>query len=129
MSNPLQRQVGGDHYRTMKIQPIEFATVNRLDPCAFSILKYVSRHRTKLGRQDVEKAIHFFDLRCSLPGVKVIPAPKVLFGTYCRANELPAADAIVVQVLGEWVQGYALDSEMRHTLDQLLSEYDEEPES
>lgn len=128
MNDPLQKQVGGDWYRKMKIQPVEFATINQLDPCAFSILKYVSRHRSKDGRRDVEKAKHFFELRCALPGVKTIPHPRVSFSVYCIANNLPVADANAVKTLGDWARGYAMPHAMEEALDRLLDEYTNENE-
>jgi len=65
----LTEQVGGDHYRKMAIQPVQFAHANGYDPCTFSILKYVSRHREKGGVQDLRKAAHFVRLRSDLTRV------------------------------------------------------------
>ncbi len=56
------KQVGGDHYRTMTIQPVEFIHANGIGYMEGSVIKYVSRHRAKGGRQDLEKAIHFLQL-------------------------------------------------------------------
>ncbi len=50
-------QIGGDHYKKMKIQPLEYSMANGLNACEHSVVKYVSRHRAKNGRQDLEKAI------------------------------------------------------------------------
>jgi hypothetical protein len=55
--SPMQSQVGGDHYSKMKIQPLEYSMANNLNACEHSVVKYVSRHRSKNGRQDLEKAI------------------------------------------------------------------------
>ncbi len=54
----LDKQVGGDHYKKMKIQPLEYCQKNELNVCESFVVKYVSRHRFKNGRQDIEKAIH-----------------------------------------------------------------------
>ena len=62
----LDTQVGGGHYKDMKIQPIEFAQANELNPCEFSVLKYICRHRRKNGLEDLEKAKHFLDLLIDL---------------------------------------------------------------
>lgn len=62
----LESQVGGDHYASMKIQPIEFAHANRLGPCETLALRYICRHRNKNGRQDIEKAIHVLELLLEL---------------------------------------------------------------
>ena len=56
------KQVGGDHYRSLAIQPTEYCHKNRLGFCESSVVKYVTRHRAKNGRQDLEKAIHFLHL-------------------------------------------------------------------
>lgn len=55
-------QVGGDHYKTMPIQPMEFSMKNKLDPCQHTIIKYVTRFRDKGGIQDLEKAKHVIDM-------------------------------------------------------------------
>ena len=54
----LDIQIDGDHYKQMKIQPIEFAMANNLDMCQALIIKYVVRHENKGGEADLEKAIH-----------------------------------------------------------------------
>lgn len=58
----LDTQVGGDHYKTMKIQPVEYIHRNGIGFCEGSIIKYVSRWRGKNGLQDLKKARHFLDL-------------------------------------------------------------------
>lgn len=60
--NPLDRQVGGAHYKNMKIQPVEFITANDIGFLEGNIIKYVCRHATKNGAQDVEKIIHYAQL-------------------------------------------------------------------
>ncbi len=60
--NPLDAQVGGQHYKDMPIQPVEFCQKNRLTYCESNVIKYVCRHRAKNGRQDIEKAIHYLQL-------------------------------------------------------------------
>jgi len=62
----LATQEGGDHYKTMAIQPIEYSFANKLDPCQHTIIKYISRFRNKNGREDLEKAKHCIDLLIQL---------------------------------------------------------------
>lgn len=64
MINPLilDEQIGGDHYKTMRIQPVVFCQVNRLGFCEASAIKYICRHGKKGGRQDLAKAIHFLKI-------------------------------------------------------------------
>lgn len=62
MSDALKQQVGGDHYKHLKIQPMEYSMANKLDACQHTIIKYVTRFRDKGGIQDLEKAKHCIDL-------------------------------------------------------------------
>ena len=57
-----EKQVAGTHYREFAIQPSEFVHRNGLGWCEGNAIKYVSRHRSKNGRQDIEKAIHYLQL-------------------------------------------------------------------
>lgn len=51
-------QIGGDHYSRMVIQPIAYCELNGFDCLQQMVIKYVSRHKFKNGKQDIEKAIH-----------------------------------------------------------------------
>lgn len=53
----LKEQVGGSHYKDMKIQPLEYSMANNLNACEHNIIKYVSRHRNKGGKKDLLKLI------------------------------------------------------------------------
>lgn len=64
--NATQKQVGGSHYKDLPIQPAVYCQKNRLGFCESSIVKYVTRHRSKDGRKDIEKAIHFLELLLEL---------------------------------------------------------------
>ncbi len=59
---PSQIQVGGSHYSKMKIQPIEFIYENNIPYMEANVIKYVCRHKSKNGLQDLEKAKHYIDL-------------------------------------------------------------------
>ncbi len=61
-NNPLDVQVGGDHYKHYSIQPVEYAMANNLNVCQASVVKYVTRYKDKGGVEDLEKAIHFLRL-------------------------------------------------------------------
>lgn len=58
----LDTQVGGDHYKSMPIQPMQYSMKNGLDACQHTIIKYVTRFREKGGIQDLEKAKHVIDM-------------------------------------------------------------------
>lgn len=64
-TNPLDTQVGGDHYKTMKIQPFEFSMANNFNAGQHSIVKYVSRYKNKNQFEDLKKAHHFLELMMS----------------------------------------------------------------
>ena len=57
-----EKQIGGDHYKTMAIQPSEFIHKNRLSWCEGNAIKYICRHAQKNGVQDIDKAIHYLEL-------------------------------------------------------------------
>lgn len=63
---PLQKQVGGDHYKKMKIQPVEFIFANQIPYLEGNVIKYISRWRDKGGMADLEKARHYIDLLIEL---------------------------------------------------------------
>lgn len=56
------KQVGGNHYKDMPIQPAKFALENKLDYCQANAIKYICRHEHKNGKEDLEKAKHYIDL-------------------------------------------------------------------
>ena len=62
MSNPYNKQVGGDHYQNMKIQPAEFINKNQMKFAEGNAIKYICRHVNKGGLQDLEKAKHYIDM-------------------------------------------------------------------
>lgn len=66
----LDVQVAGNHYKDLKIQPIEYIHANNLPFAEGSVIKYVSRWRSKGGIKDLEKAKHFIELLIELEGKK-----------------------------------------------------------
>jgi hypothetical protein len=58
----LAKQVGGNHYANMAIQPVEFITANNLGFLEGNVVKYICRHYTKNGAEDIKKAIHYCEL-------------------------------------------------------------------
>ena len=58
----LDSQVGGNHYKDMAIQPIEYIHRNGLGFIEGCVVKYVSRWRSKGGIEDLKKARHFLDM-------------------------------------------------------------------
>lgn len=65
-ASALDRQEGGNHYKNMAIQPIEFTHKNNLNFCQGNIIKYASRYKNKNGAQDLKKVIHYAELLIEL---------------------------------------------------------------
>lgn len=63
-NNPLETQVGGDHYKNFKIQPIEYSMKNNLNFIQGDIIKRITRYNIPggKGKQDLEKIKHEIDL-------------------------------------------------------------------
>ena len=59
---PQNKQIGGSHYKKMKIQPYEFISKNNLSFFQGNVVKYVGRSLNKNGIQDLEKIIHYCEL-------------------------------------------------------------------
>jgi UDP-3-O-acyl-N-acetylglucosamine deacetylase len=64
----LATQVGGDHYKKLKIQPVEYIHANNIPFMEGSAIKYLTRWRDKGGTADLLKAKHFIDLLLQLEG-------------------------------------------------------------
>jgi len=62
----LNTQVGGDHYKKLKIQPVEYMHANGIPFIEGCIIKYASRWRDKGGIADLEKIKHFAQLLIDL---------------------------------------------------------------
>jgi len=60
--NSLEDQIGGKHYRSMKIQPAEFINENKLLFAEGNAIKYICRHSLKGKQEDIKKAIHYLEM-------------------------------------------------------------------
>ena len=69
-ASALQVQQGGQHYKTLAIQPVEYIHKNNIGFCEGSAIKYLTRWREKGGLQDLKKAKHFIDLLIELEGLE-----------------------------------------------------------
>ena len=58
----LLKQVGGNHYKKMTIQPAEFINKNKLLFAEGNAIKYICRHSSKGKLQDIDKAIHYLEM-------------------------------------------------------------------
>ena len=66
MTNALEKQEGGNHYKDYSIQPIEYIHANNIPFAEGCAIKYLTRWRDKGGIKDLEKARHFLDLLIDL---------------------------------------------------------------
>lgn len=57
-----ERQTGGDHYKKLKIQPMQYSLANNLNYAQANTIKYVTRYKDKNGIEDLKKAIHCIEL-------------------------------------------------------------------
>ena len=55
-------QIGGDHYKNLPIQPIEYCQRNGLGAVESFVVKYVTRWKAKGGVDDLRKAIHLLEM-------------------------------------------------------------------
>jgi hypothetical protein len=56
------KQVGGDHYKKMPIQPLEFIAKNNLSFFQGNVIKYIIRYKDKNGVEDLKKALHYIEM-------------------------------------------------------------------
>lgn len=62
----LGTQIGGNHYKSQAIQPVEYIHANNIGYFEGNVIKYVTRWKNKNGVQDLEKAKHYLELLIEL---------------------------------------------------------------
>lgn len=62
MVDHLQTQEGGNHYKNLTIQPIDYIYKNNIGFIEGCVIKYVTRWQSKGGIEDLKKAQHFLNL-------------------------------------------------------------------
>lgn len=124
-------QVAGTHYRT-SYQHWDLAADLQLGYFEGQISKYVTRHRTKKGREDLEKAQHFaqklFEM-AKTSGRK----PMRLFPTgpqmedYVKANNLNLREHVLLKTLLNWSTPHDLENVVHFIAVLIKAEYGEGP--
>ncbi len=66
MTSALDIQEGGSHYKSLPIQPVEYIYKNSIPYLEGNVIKYVTRHKSKAGLEDIKKAIHYLQLIAEL---------------------------------------------------------------
>lgn len=59
---PLDIQIGGNHYKNLAIQPMEFSLSLELNAAKHTAIKYVTRFESKGGQEDLKKATHCIEI-------------------------------------------------------------------
>tara|TARA_R110000803_G_scaffold19688_1_gene51351 strand:+ start:2619 stop:2822 length:204 start_codon:yes stop_codon:yes gene_type:complete len=57
-----KKQINGNHYSKLKIQPTQYIIENKLGYIEGNVIKYVTRHKDKNGKEDIKKAIHYLEM-------------------------------------------------------------------
>jgi len=56
------KQIAGNHYSKLKIQPMQYSLANDLNYGQANAIKYITRYKDKNGIEDLKKAIHCIEL-------------------------------------------------------------------
>jgi len=89
----LNTQIGGDHYKKHRIQPVEFIFANDLPFIEGSCIKYLVRWRDKGGVKDLEKVKHYIDLLIELEHRKNAQLVDAAAEAWPEKDELPVGEA------------------------------------
>lgn len=92
----LTEQVGGNHYKELKMQPIVLIVKAGCDFIQGNIIKYVTRHRYKNGKEDINKCIHYAHLAMELLPEKREYLNTGLAYSYALANSLTTEETNVI---------------------------------
>lgn len=105
MTNPLDAQVGGDHYKGA-IQPFQLSMANGHDACTHAVQKYLTRFPRKAGIEDLKKAHHIVAIReqtMAIYGVFHPPEkPIITLGDYLRSNKCDGVTAAAILAMEGW---------------------------
>ena len=66
-------QVGGDHYKGLQIQPMQFSLANGLDAATHTAIKYLVRRKggPESRVEDLRKAIHCIHMLAQHEGLEL----------------------------------------------------------
>lgn len=116
-ADAFDRQVGGNHYQKMPVQPFQFTLPNGWDGATHTILKYISRHHSVDRAEAIEslrKAIHVVEIRQTAIEQQEIAfavchvAPRMTAAEYCSVNGLGDLESTAIMYLAAWVYGYEI---------------------
>ncbi len=119
MTDPNDRQVGGDHYRT-GYQPWDYFEDWGIGYLECNVIKYVARWRKKDGVKDIQKGIHYTDKlieraeqlgRCAKANV-----PDHAFQVFVDGLSLNHIEKMIVRRISKW----SSIADLKHVRDQLV---------
>jgi hypothetical protein len=131
VQNPLKKQIGGSHYKTMAIEPIEYGHQNGLGFIAVCIIKRICRynHPTGKGLEDIEKALHELDILIDQHRKGFVydanTEQAIRASEFCAANQIDGKRRKIIEKLTAYYHAEPLLrylSDAREHLDELLQE-------
>lgn len=90
-------QVGGDHYKSTTVQPVEFSAANQLNALEGSIAKRITRWRVKGGLTDLLKIKHEVDLLITMEAK--YPRAGAINGDYHNDLKVKCNDPVLAPYL------------------------------
>ena len=96
-------QIGGNHYKNMKMQPVKLFALTKCTAFQANIWKYITRYKHKNGKEDIEKAMHYAQLALELNcNGNLDIASGYHVAEFCYTNELSSTiSAIVIDVAND----------------------------
>lgn len=85
-----ETQIGGYHYKNMKMQPVELFALTKCTAFQANIWKYITRYKQKNGKEDIKKAMHYAQLALEFNCNGYFDHDKIKHVIrFCEINKLP----------------------------------------
>lgn len=97
MTNPNEKQVGGQHYKSA-YQHWDFMLDVSMPYLPAQVIKYITRWKKKNGVQDLEKALHFLE-KYILTMTEQTLSKYSKMNNYIEENQVESGEAFVIQHL------------------------------
>lgn len=107
--NPLDVQVGGQHYKKYKIQPVELYNKFNLGFGESNLIKYSMRHQDKNGLQDLDKVDHYCDLMAQFNNPVGEFMPFDYIEHFAHVNNLSPFAKQVIEEVSLWLLNNSSD--------------------
>jgi hypothetical protein len=117
----LQTQIGGDHYKSLKMQPMELAYLIGGSPCFMNVTKYITRNKGD-RLENLQKAYHCIQLESQLRSTPigfdfreleynteekelVVLTPKDIYGAYIAPLSMSAVPNAITEFAQQFDNG------------------------